>query len=34
MYKKAVTITGVNTNNIKVLTHEEMIILFVSGSFP
>ena len=28
MYKKAVTITGVNTNNIKVLTHEEMIILF------
>ena len=28
MYKKAVTITGVNTNNIKVLTHEEMTILF------
>lgn len=28
MYRKAVTITGVNTNNIKVLTHEEMTILF------
>ena len=28
MYKKVVNITGVNTNNLKVLTHEEMISLF------
>lgn len=28
MNKKTVTITGVNTSNIKVLTHEEMIKLF------
>ena len=28
MYKKVVNINGVNTNNLKVLTHEEMISLF------
>lgn len=28
MYKKTVEITGINTNDIKVLTHEEMINLF------